>query len=81
MVISGTVRGVDHAARMRQAKKIAARAVDLPVSEVAKNLFRKPSLRKQLIEQADCMEEGSKFTDRFLSLFITVLVGRLSIAV
>ncbi|KAF9586198.1 hypothetical protein BGW38_008635 [Lunasporangiospora selenospora] len=31
-VISGTVRGVDHASRMLQAKKIAARAVDLPVS-------------------------------------------------
>ncbi|KAG0272116.1 hypothetical protein BGZ95_012147 [Linnemannia exigua] len=32
VVISGTVRGVDHASRMLQAKKIAARAVDLPVS-------------------------------------------------
>ncbi|KAG9069799.1 hypothetical protein KI688_009124 [Linnemannia hyalina] len=32
VVISGTVRGVDHASRMLQAKRIAARAVDLPVS-------------------------------------------------
>ncbi|KAF9165907.1 hypothetical protein DFQ26_009117 [Actinomortierella ambigua] len=32
VVISGTVKGVDHASRALQAKKIAARAVDLPVS-------------------------------------------------
>ncbi|ORZ22848.1 acyl transferase/acyl hydrolase/lysophospholipase [Lobosporangium transversale] len=32
VVISGTVRGVDHASRVLQAQKIAARAVDLPVS-------------------------------------------------
>lgn len=32
VVISGTVRGVDHASRALQANKIAARAVDVPVS-------------------------------------------------
>ncbi|KAF9584049.1 hypothetical protein BGW38_007741 [Lunasporangiospora selenospora] len=32
VVISGTVKGVDHASRVLQARKIAARAVDLPVS-------------------------------------------------
>ncbi|KAF9184655.1 hypothetical protein BGZ51_003198 [Haplosporangium sp. Z 767] len=32
VVISGTVRGVDHASRALQVQKIAARAVDLPVS-------------------------------------------------
>ncbi|GJJ77153.1 [acyl-carrier-protein] S-malonyltransferase [Entomortierella parvispora] len=52
VVISGTVRGVDHASRMLQARKIAARAVDLPVSAPFHCSLMQPA--------ADAMREALK---------------------
>ncbi|KAF9434972.1 hypothetical protein BGZ76_007110 [Entomortierella beljakovae] len=52
VVISGTVRGVDHASRVLQAQKIAARAVDLPVSAPFHCSLMQPA--------ADVMKEALK---------------------
>ncbi|KAI8595700.1 acyl transferase/acyl hydrolase/lysophospholipase [Dissophora ornata] len=52
VVISGTVRGVDHASRVLQGKKIAARAVDLPVSAPFHCSLMQPA--------ADAMKEALK---------------------
>ncbi|KAF9576981.1 hypothetical protein EC968_000106 [Mortierella alpina] len=52
VVISGTVRGVDHASRSLQVQKIAARAVDLPVSAPFHCSLMQPA--------ADAMKEALK---------------------
>ncbi|RUS22672.1 hypothetical protein BC937DRAFT_87871 [Endogone sp. FLAS-F59071] len=52
VVISGTSKGVDHASRVLQSKKFAARAVDLPVSA--------PFHCSLMKEAADVMEEAFK---------------------
>ncbi|KAF9359107.1 hypothetical protein BGX26_000128 [Mortierella sp. AD094] len=64
VVISGTVRGVDHASRVLQAQKIAARAVDLPVSAPFHCNLMQPA--------ADAMKEALK-TVKFEKPIIDVI--------
>ncbi|RUS31455.1 hypothetical protein BC938DRAFT_477764 [Jimgerdemannia flammicorona] len=52
VVISGTSKGVDHASRVLQSKKFAARAVDVPVSA--------PFHTSMMKEAADVMAEAFK---------------------